>query len=266
MSTASAGRPRGGLKFFVRREFLRAMKAALRIRSNRFPIEDNNRCLVIAPHQDDAALGCGGLIIGKRLEGNPIDIAYITDGSASHTGHPTVTPTALASMRRSEELASIVILGVDRSRTHFLDAKDGTLGALKPADRNALVEKITEVLTRVRPDEIFLPLRSDGSSEHDATFILVKSAVTRAQIKTRLIEYPIWSLWSPQRLLAPLLSSRRVWISRFKGYEHLKLKALSVYKSQTEPTPPWAAAVTPTNFFSFFESNEEFFFESDNAE
>jgi LmbE family N-acetylglucosaminyl deacetylase len=252
-------------KFQARRVLLDVMAAALRVRADRYPIEDNRRCLVVAPHQDDATLGCGGLILGKRLEGNPVDIVYITDGSASHLGHPTLSPEALARLRRSEEIASVVILGVDRACTHFLDAKDGTLDKLSPGEREGIVGMIAEVLLRVRPDEIFLPCRSDGSSEHDASFVLVKSAITKVNIKPRLFEYPIWALWSPQRLIAPLFGSRRVWTARYKGYEYLKLRALSVYRSQTEPMPPWTDAVTPRNFFSFFGSAEEFFFESDVA-
>jgi LmbE family N-acetylglucosaminyl deacetylase len=265
MSPSSTSRLMSNAKFFIRRALLKAMTAALRIKADRFPIESNTRCLVVAPHQDDAALGCGGLILGKRLEGNPVDIVYITDGSASHTGHPTLTPEALVNTRRAEELASIVILGVDRRRTHFLDAKDGTLKDLNPVDRDRIVERIADVLVRVRPDEIFLPCRSDGSSEHDASFILVKRAIAMAKMNPRLFEYPIWSLWFPQRLIGPLLASRRVWTARYKGYEYRKLRALSVYRSQMEPTPPWTKAVIPTNFRSFFDSGEEFFFESDTA-
>jgi LmbE family N-acetylglucosaminyl deacetylase len=58
---------------------------------------------VISPHQDDATLGFAGLILGKRLEGNPVDNVFMTDGSVSHLGHPTVTPTKFFSFFGSSE-------------------------------------------------------------------------------------------------------------------------------------------------------------------
>jgi LmbE family N-acetylglucosaminyl deacetylase len=238
------------------------VRAFMRIRSCSYPIEDHVRCLVVAPHQDDATLGCGGLILGKRLEGNPVDIVYITDGSASHRGHPTLTPESLAGQRRLEELASIDALGVERIRTHFLNARDGTLAHLDQSESGILVDKIAEVLNRVAPDEIFLPCRKDGSSEHDAAFVLVRRALERSRIEPRLFEYPIWSLWAPQRLIGPVFASRRVWRAKFAGYEHVKDRALSVYSSQIEPTPPWTEPVISPEFISFFRSNEEFFLES----
>ena len=263
MSTDRRKWPRQSAKFLIRYALLRIMRMAMRFRAHVYPVDSDTRCLVVAPHQDDAALGCGGLIICKRLEGNPVDIVYVTDGSASHPGHPTLTPERLASQRRSEELAAIVTLGVERTRAHFLDAKDGTLSTLEAAERERIVAGMAEIMLRTRPDEIFLPCRLDGSSEHDASFVLVRDAIQRSLLSPRTFEYPIWALWSPQRLVAPLVSSQRVWTARFGGYEHLKLSALRMYRSQMESSPPWTEPVISREFVSFFGSCEEFFFESD---
>jgi LmbE family N-acetylglucosaminyl deacetylase len=234
----------------------------MRIRSDRYSVEDNRRCLVVAPHQDDAALGCGGLIIRKRLEGNPVDLVCVTDGSASHRGHPTLRPEALASQRRSEELAAGAILGVDQQRIHFLGAKDGTLRHLGSAEKENLVGKVMEVLLQISPDEIFLPYRLDNSSEHEASFEIIRSALRRAHMSPRVLEYPIWSLWAPQRLILPLVSSSRIWRVQFAGYENIKLRAIEMYRSQLEPMPPWTEPVLSPSFISFFSSSDEFFFEN----
>ncbi len=233
----------------------------MRARASRYPVEDETRCLVVAPHDDDATLGCGGLIIGKRLEGNLVDVVCITDGGASHPGHPTLTPEALIRQRRSEALAGIEALRVDLSRNHLLNARDGTLAHLEPAEAKILVDRIADILARVRPDEIFLPCRRDGSSEHDAAFNLVRGALKQAGLSPRLFEYPIWSLWAPQRLARPLFTSYKIWRSDFFGYEHLKQQALSHYSSQMAPTPPWGQPVLSPEFVSCFLYPEEFFFE-----
>jgi LmbE family N-acetylglucosaminyl deacetylase len=249
------------LKEIGRRLLHRLVKAALRARARSYPVEDQVRCLILAPHEDDATLGCGGLILSKRLEGNPVDILYVTDGSASHPSHPILTPDALARQRRSEALAAAATLGVEHCRTHFLDVRDGTLDRLSRPETDALVDQISQVLVRTRPDEILLPCRRDCSSEHDAAFILAQRALKRSGLKPRLLEYPIWSLWASQHLLRPLVTSKRVWRVEFSGYEHAKRSALGCFRSQVEPTPPWDQPVLPRDFVALFGSPEEFFFE-----
>lgn len=36
--------------------------------------------IVFSPHQDDEALGCGGMIALKREQGIPIKVVFVTDG------------------------------------------------------------------------------------------------------------------------------------------------------------------------------------------
>jgi LmbE family N-acetylglucosaminyl deacetylase len=250
------------MKIATRKFSLRVAEAALRVRSRRYGFEGEPRCLVFSPHQDDSSLGCGGLILRKRLDASPVDIAYITDGGASHPGHPIITPDTLARQRRAEALDAAGILGVDRAQTHFLEAGDGTLDRLEPAVAEDLVKRIAALLDRIRPDEIFLPCRRDGSSEHNAAFALVRRGLDRSGLSPRIFEYPIWARWMPGRLIRPFLASRRVWRVDFAGYEPVKSRALSAYRSQIEPTPPWRHAVLSPEFISFFSSPEEFFFEN----
>jgi LmbE family N-acetylglucosaminyl deacetylase len=248
-------------KRLVRRALWRAARFVMRARAKPYPIEGDTRCLVIAPHEDDATLGCGGLMLCKRLEGATVDVVYVTDGSASHPGHPTLDPRALALERRAEANAALGILGVERRRAHFLDAVDGTLDRLDEATAAGLVSRMADLFSGLGPDEIFLPCRRDGSSEHDAAFLLVRRALRRSGLHPRIYEYPVWSLWAPLRLARPLAASRRIWRVRFSGYEHVKDRALEAYRTQMTPMPPWAEPVLSAEFVSFFRSGEEFFFE-----
>ncbi len=217
--------------------------------------------LVVAPHPDDGVLGCGGLIARRRADGCAVHMIVVTDGSASHPGHPTVSPSQLAALRREEEREAMRRLGVDQAALEFLDAPDGRLDRLGPTESETIEGRICSTLLRVRPDEILLPCRCDGSSEHDAFFALVARAAARTTLNPRILEYPIWSWWNPCRTLQPLFTARRVWRADVGQFHSIKRHALCAYVSQVDPTPPWTQPVLLPDFVSFFTAPSEYYFE-----
>ena len=248
---------------WLRRRAHGAMVGLLRCRARPYPTGEAGVALIFAPHQDDATLGCGGMILLKRLEGVAVRIVYVTDGSASHRSHPLLLPPDLVARRRREALAAAAVLGVEEAGIRFLGAPDGTLNRLASPAAAELVEKIASLLREFRPNEIFVPCRRDGSSEHEAAFGLVARARAAAGIPVRLLEYPIWARWNPRLLFGPLWRSRRVWRVDLCGYESLKRKALAAYASQFAPVPPWTEPVLSAEFMSFFSSGVELFFETE---
>ncbi len=252
---------RSGFRLMIRRGLSHLSRWILRLRSQPYPIEQDTTALVFAPHPDDETLGCGGLLTLKRIEGVTVRIAFVTDGRASHRGHPTLTEDAVAARRRSEALVATGTLGVERAGLEFLNVPDGALAHLDAAAAEEVVGKIARVLQQTRPDEIFLPCRQDGSSEHDATFILVERALERLEKPPRVLEFPVWSWWNPLLLVRTIHGSRNVWRVQFHGHENVKQRALAAYATQLQPVPPWTEAPLPPEFISFFSSAEEFFFE-----
>ena len=249
------------VRYGLRRWLSRCVRCALRLRSRPYTMDRNRIALVIAPHQDDEILGCGGLLLGKRRAGAPVWIAYITDGSASHPGHPTLTPAALATLRLDEARQATRLLGVEESGLFFLGIGDGTLAHLDPPSATEAAGKIAELLRQVRPDEIFLPMRDDGSSEHEATFVLVQRALALSGLYPRLFEFPVWAAWNPLRLLRPLRTSRTVWRVDYREQAELKRRAIGAYVSQTEPIAPWEKPMLSREFLSFFCTGREYFLE-----
>jgi len=249
------------LRLLLRRMLSRCLRLALRLRSQPYPVDQDTVALVIAPHPDDETLGCGGLLFRKRAEGVAVCVAYVTDGSASHPGHPTLTPGALAALRQTEARHAMDRIGVESTGLRFLGARDGTLAHLDRPSADELVLRIAALLRQVQPDEIFLPCRHDGSSEHDATFGFVRRALEQAGLRPRILEFPVWSWWNPRLLLRPLITSRRVWRMDFRGYGTLKRRALDAYASQIAAIPPSTQPLLTPDFISFFSSSEEFFFE-----
>jgi LmbE family N-acetylglucosaminyl deacetylase len=224
-------------------------------------MEDVTPVLVVAPHPDDEAYGCGGALAKLVRRGASVHIAIVTDGSASHPGHPAVAPAEIAARRSDEARAAAAALGIDQGKLTFLGERDGTLACLESDEADRASAKIAELVSQVRPAAILLPCRQDGSSEHNAAFLLVKRGLERAAARPRILEFPVWSWWNPLRLLYPLFARRRVWRVGLEDVLSVKSRAVSVYVSQSLPIPPDTSAVLPPGFDPMFLTPEEFLFE-----
>lgn len=250
------------LKSLARLALHSVARTALRLRAERYLAIPSTVTLVLAPHQDDEILGCGGLLAAKRLVASPVHVAFLTDGSASHRNHPTITPAALAKLRAAEAHAALRKLGVERPAIHFLGAPDGRLDRLTSEEIASLSSRLSDLFTVIRPDEIILPYRHDGSTEHEAAFRLVAACLRASGHTPRVLEFPVWSWWNPLILLRTLHRIRRVSCHRYRGYGFLKRAALSAYATQVAPTPPWSQPLLSRQFTRAFTSTEEeFFFE-----
>ena len=216
--------------------------------------------VVIAPHQDDETLACGGLIARKRNEGLPVHIIFITDGSASHPDHPHLKPAGIAALRAREAMAAMAYLGVERSAVHFLSEPDGSLKTITPGRREDLVTRLAELLRRIGPAEVFLPCNPDGSSEHDATFGFVTDAIGRTGLRPDVWQYPVWSWWNPVLLVRRWLSTPDCRRLAVEDYLQAKRHAIECYQSQILPLPPDPAPALPPDLVEIFNSDTEFFF------
>lgn len=145
--------------------------------------------VVFAPHPDDETLGCGGTILLKREAGTPVSVVFMTDGCGSHR---RLMPEArLRQLRKDEALEAAGVLGVATADVHFLDLEDGGLSRCQ----EAAVAPVLALLEQLRPEEVFVTSRHDGTADHEATYRIVMEAVRRSGRSLRICEYPVW-LWN----------------------------------------------------------------------
>ncbi len=247
-------------KAFARRFAIRFCRCMLNWSSRPYRLR-TGPCVVFAPHQDDETLGCGGLIARKRNEGLAVHVIFITDGGASHPGHPTLSGPDISVIRHQEALTALAVLGVESCAIHFLNESDGTLNTLSSARETELVAKISRLLAAIRPDEIFLPCCPDGSSEHEAAFSFIcRALVGESCLKPDIWQYPVWSWWNPMLLINRLLFNSGHCVQATEDYQPIKSLALRHYRSQIEPTPPWGEPALPPELVRILNSDEEFFF------
>jgi len=245
----------------LRRLACRMARTLLRLRSRRMPSGEFKRVLVVSPHPDDETLGCGGTLARLGRAGAEIWVVFVTDGRASHPSHPILRPLDIKERRKSEARVSLGILGVAWDHVTMLDAVDGTLASLSNSEARTIEDLLSSEFQRTAPDAVFLPCRHDGSTEHDATFLLVTSAMRKSGKRPRIMEFPVWAWHNPLRLIEPLIKGRKVWRSLFTELRSTKVAAISSYATQTRPIAPETAPALPLYFVAELSHSEEFFFE-----
>ncbi|MEX0704682.1 MAG: bacillithiol biosynthesis deacetylase BshB1 [Planctomycetales bacterium] len=134
--------------------------------------------LVIAPHPDDAELGCGGAIVRSVREGLRVGVLDLTSGEP--------TPHGSAELRRKETAAATEILGL---------AWRGNLGLTNRALRADLESRrsLAEAFRLTRPAIVMFPYWDDSHPDHVAASRLCDDARFHAKLtKTDMSGEPFW--------------------------------------------------------------------------
>ena len=118
------------------------------------------RVLVVAPHPDDEALGCGGALLRHRSQGDETHWLIVT----AMTPELGYSPARIAARQREIERAAahFGFAGV-----HALRFPAARLDTLPLAD---VIEKIAAVFRRVEPETLYLPFAGDAHSDHRVVF------------------------------------------------------------------------------------------------
>jgi LmbE family N-acetylglucosaminyl deacetylase len=142
--------------------------------------------IIFAPHPDDETLGCGGTILKKKQAKAEVKIVFMTDGRQSH-GH-LIEVNKLISIRAKEALAASQQLGLTGPDIIFLEFEDGQLHQ----HRDAATQRVIQLLSHYRPDEVFIPYSMEPPLDHSATNEIVLAALRNCRIRATVYEYPIW--------------------------------------------------------------------------
>jgi N-acetylglucosamine malate deacetylase 1 len=171
--------------------------------------------LVIAPHPDDEAIGCGGTILLHARRGNAVHCAFLTSGELGLKNRP---PEEAKRIREAEAVAASEVLGL--SSVSFLRLPDWFVGDNVPA----AVAALRPVIDRVRPSVIYLPHPRESHPDHQAASAVVQAALAvqpSLSPPPRLLGYEVWTPLCRYDEVEDVTSLMRA-----------KLKALRCYRSQ----------------------------------
>ena len=221
------------------------------------------KVLVIAPHQDDESLGCGGLIALLRQQGIPVHVVFTTDGSMSHPNSVKYPTSELIVLREREAVTALHILGVEAEQITFLRLKDGSLPTQEKPGFDPAVQLMQQVLHAINPQTVIVPWQRDPHPDHRAAWQITNAAIAKARLSCRRLEYLIW-LWeraAPEDL--PLPEEVKVWKADIASVTALKQRAIMAHTSQTTgliDDDPEGFTLSP-EVLNHFASNQELFVE-----
>ena len=167
------------------------------------PLEEKlpgNKVLVIAPHQDDESIGCGGTLIKHTKTGGILEVAFCTSGGET---------------RLYEAKDAAKLLG--SRRNHFLQFDIRSLYK----NTNQLADRFTELFNIVNPDIIFLPFMVDNHQDHVAISRAFAKAYKNKEFNCLVYAYSVWTTLIPN-----------VIVDISEQWEQKK-QAIDCYKTQT---------------------------------
>ncbi|MEA5515267.1 PIG-L family deacetylase [Nodularia sp. UHCC 0506] len=227
------------------------------------PLEFNQKsAMVFSPHQDDETFGCGGMIAHKREQGIPVIVVFLTDGQGLGVSDSQKT---IVEVRQQEAQKALGILGVEASNIHFLAKLDGNLKNLNYEEKQQTISQLSALIQYYQPEEVYVPHHKDCHTDHEATYELVKAAISdekllciyaQNNITIELIQYPIWLFWrAPLFILLKLQDIAAAHCFSITPVQAKKTRAIASYVSQMKSLP--------RGFINRFLDSYEIFFKAD---
>lgn len=206
--------------------------------------------MIVAPHPDDEALGCGGLIYRLCSEGNTPHVVVMTGGGGSLRGHSDMPESEVVTARRELTLASARELGLPRENINFLDFIDGHISERPEAE----MARLRELIAKIQPSAILVPHRGEGWPDHLKTRELVLELASQ---NADVYEYCVW-MWYYNVWNLDWKNARKI---EMTDAEHeAKLRAVEVYVSAKAPNgDPWSGFL-PKPFLRANTSRRELYF------
>jgi LmbE family N-acetylglucosaminyl deacetylase len=173
--------------------------------------------LVIAPHPDDEAIGCGGTLALHAERGDSIAAVFLTSGELGLKHLPRAEAWRV---REAEAERAAAVLGI--AATTFLRLPDWYLGE----DIAAAGAALARVLDRQAPGVIYLPHPHEWHPDHQAALPILRSALVSHAGASAGAPPALWAyeIWTPLQLF-----DRAEDITTTMGR---KLRAVRTYASQ----------------------------------
>ena len=149
--------------------------------------------LVVAPHQDDETIGCGGAMALQRRTGRAVSIVVLNDGAIGHDDLG-MERQELERLRNEESRRAAAVL--DIPAPSFLGHAD------LQADAVRIAEEVAEILRSRKIDVVFTPFVLDTQPDHRRANYIVAEALRKVDWNIRVLGYEVWGFCIPNVIVA----------------------------------------------------------------
>jgi LmbE family N-acetylglucosaminyl deacetylase len=197
--------------------------------------------LILVPHMDDEALGCGGTIT-LLLDKRDWHVVYATDGMGSPEPvlpwRDEISPD-LGQIRQDEAQAALTVLGIPADNIYFLNLPDGRLRQYQ----SALDKSVADLVDRLQPDHLLAPFRYDRHPDHLALNRAATRLVQSGRYQSCLTEYFVYHYWRmlPTGDVRDYIRPELLAEVDVTTVARQKRAALGCFKSQTTRFYSWQA-------------------------
>lgn len=172
--------------------------------------------LVFAPHPDDEALGCGGLLAAYKAAAIPTEAVLITSGDFGEHGK------AGSAVREEETRAAATILGI--KQVTFWQEKDRSVAYCERT-----IEAARKAIIASGADLILTPSIHEIHPDHRATAWIVIEATRRLITEGKNLSVAMYEVGAPLQRVDILID--------ITAHEATKREAIAVYHSQLTISP-----------------------------
>lgn len=148
--------------------------------------------LVLAPHQDDEAIGCGGAILEQVRAGGQAFVALLQDGGGEYA-EAGMTFEAMCELRNEESRRAAKCAGIEPPV--FL------AHANLRAESARIADELRRIIADRKVDAIFTPWLLDGHPDHRETNYILAKTLAEMNWHGRVFGYEVWGLCIPNVIL-----------------------------------------------------------------
>jgi len=187
----------------------------------------DERVVILSPHDDDALLGAGYMILGCLQESAEVTVLICCDGQAGYSDPKE--KEHIVAVRRIETEAAYGSLGLPANRVLRLDIPDLSLwayrGLVLPWKQEGVTALFLRTLRKLRPTRLLVPNGYRENVDHTAAWclateegpmvgdaVLVDEDISADDIKPirTFIQYSVWGDFAPEDALVMGKDARRL--------------------------------------------------------
>jgi LmbE family N-acetylglucosaminyl deacetylase len=173
------------------------------------------KVLVLSPHPDDEAIGCGGSLLRHRRLGEAVRVIQLTSGELGGHGLP---PPQTRRRREGEARRAAALLGVET--LGFWRQPDGSLRASAP-----LLARLRRELLTWPAQRIYAPHSAESHTDHRAACRLSQALVRQLRREAEAVpELWLYEVWTPLQRIDAIVDIG----AELAG----KLRAIRAHRSQ----------------------------------